>query len=73
MNYSDFDFSFTLKGRTFVLNSVDYDYQINCCGFVTSWEFYVTTTNGTLYAQVWRQVTGAWTLIGQNAFNIESI
>ena len=30
----------------------------------------MTTTNGTLYAQVWRQVSGAWTLIGQNTFNV---
>lgn len=63
--------TFTLAGRTFVLNSLDNDYKIDCCGFVSSWEFYVTTTNGTLYAQVWRQVSGAWTLIGQNSFDVE--
>eukprot|EP00105_Crassostrea_gigas_P021508 XP_011440666.1 PREDICTED: protocadherin Fat 4 [Crassostrea gigas] len=62
----------TASGRTFVLNSLDNDYQIYCCGFVSSWEFFVTTTNGTLYAQVWRQVSGAWTLIGQNSFDVET-
>lgn len=62
----------TGSGRTFVLNSVDYDYNFFCCGFVSGWDFYVTTTNGTLYAQVWRQVSGAWTLIGQNSFDVET-
>nr|XP_034302099.1 protocadherin-11 X-linked [Crassostrea gigas] len=66
------DSSDTGSGRTFILNSADNDYLINCCGFVTTWEFYVTTTNGTLYAQVWRQMSGAWTLIGQNSFDIET-
>ncbi|XP_061188658.1 protocadherin-11 X-linked-like [Saccostrea echinata] len=59
-------------GRTFILNSIDNDYQINCCGFVSGWEVYVLTTYGTLYAQVWRDVSGVWTLIGQNSFVINS-
>lgn len=64
---------FTRTGRTFVLNSDDNDYRFPCCGFVSGWEFYVTTTNGTLYAQVWRKVYGVWMLIGQNSFDVESI
>ncbi|XP_056013069.1 uncharacterized protein LOC130052368 [Ostrea edulis] len=62
----------TDSGRTIILNSADNDYQINCCGFVSSWEVYITTTDGTLYAQVWRLVNSNWTLIGQNTFEIDS-
>lgn len=53
------------------MNSADNDYQINCCGFVSAWEVYITTTDGTLYAQVWRLVNSNWTLIGQNTFEID--
>lgn len=56
--------------RTFIFNSNDNDYKINCCGFVSSWTFYVGTATGTLYAQVWRPSGADWQLVGQNAITV---
>lgn len=56
--------------RTFIFNSNDEDYKIKCCGFVASWEFYVGSATGTLYAQVWRPSGTDWELVGQNAITV---
>lgn len=56
--------------RTFIFNSPDNDYRIGCCGFVSSWEFYVGVATGTMYAQVWRLSGAAWQLVGQNAITV---
>ncbi|XP_062616102.1 cadherin EGF LAG seven-pass G-type receptor 2-like [Saccostrea cucullata] len=63
---------FVVYRRTFILNSLDNEYKIDCCGFVSEWEVYIGTTYGTLYTQVWRSVSNVWTLIGQNSFDINS-
>ncbi|XP_062571773.1 cadherin-related family member 2-like [Saccostrea cucullata] len=60
----------TGNARTFILNSLDNDYRIDCCGFLSSWTFYVGTTTGTLYAQVWRPEGTDWKLIGQNTITV---
>lgn len=54
-------------GRTFILSSSDNDYRINCCGYVSSWEFYVGDSTGTLFAQVWRPSGTDWQLVNQTA------
>ncbi|XP_062573085.1 cadherin EGF LAG seven-pass G-type receptor 2-like [Saccostrea cucullata] len=56
---------------TFLLQSNDNEYQITCCGFVTTWDIRIATT-GTLYAEVWRQISGTWTLMGVNTITVEA-
>ncbi|XP_048744688.2 cadherin-23-like isoform X2 [Ostrea edulis] len=58
-----------LTGTTFLLQTTDDDYKISCCGFVTQWDIDIATT-GTLYAEVWRNVSGTWTLVGVNAITV---
>ncbi|XP_062610406.1 delta and Notch-like epidermal growth factor-related receptor [Saccostrea cucullata] len=56
-------------GTTFLLNSKDNEYRMNCSGFLIEWDIRIAST-GVLYAEVWRQVTGIWTLIGVNKINV---
>ncbi|XP_055996535.1 cadherin-23-like isoform X2 [Ostrea edulis] len=58
-----------LTATTFLLQTTDNDYKISCCGFVTQWDIDIATT-GTLYAEVWRSVTGTWTLVGVNTITV---
>ncbi|XP_056008142.1 cadherin-23-like [Ostrea edulis] len=56
-------------GLGILLDATDNEYQINCCGVVNSWEFYVKTNTGTVQLQVWRPVTtGQYKLVGENSF-----
>lgn len=61
---------FYFLGRTFILSSSDNDYRINCCGYVSSWEFYVGDSTGTLFAQVWRPSGTDWQLVNQTAIKV---
>ncbi|XP_048727546.1 serine-rich adhesin for platelets-like [Ostrea edulis] len=61
----------TLTGATFLLQTTAEDYKISCCGVVTQWDIDIAT-NGTLYAEVWRNVSGNWTLVGVNTITIQA-
>ena len=63
----------TFLGATFLLNSLDDVYKIECCGFVTNWDIDIAAT-GTLYAEVWRPDAGGttWTLVGVNTITVNS-
>lgn len=63
---------FTATARTFIMSSSDDDYMIDCCGFVSAWDFHVAANTGTLYAQVWRRSGTDWQLVNQNAITLTS-
>nr|XP_022313980.1 protocadherin-like protein [Crassostrea virginica] len=63
----------TVTGATFLLNSRNDEYKIECCGFVTNWNIDIANT-GTLYAEVWRPDAGGttWTLVGVNTITVNT-
>lgn len=67
----DNDVGATETGATFLLKSNENTYRISCCGFVTQWAIDIGTS-GTLYAEVWRDVSGTWTLAGVNMITVDA-
>ncbi|KAJ8317679.1 hypothetical protein KUTeg_005583 [Tegillarca granosa] len=54
-------------GNTMLLEDNKDDYRFDCCGFVTTWEYYATTNTGDVYFQVWRDVASSpASLAGEN-------
>lgn len=67
-------YNIPFPGATFLLKSNDNTYRISCCGFVTQWDIDIgTARSGTLYAEVWRDVSGTWTLAGVNTILVDGL
>ncbi|XP_061179511.1 protocadherin-like wing polarity protein stan, partial [Saccostrea echinata] len=61
----------SISGLGILLDATDNEYMINCCGVVSSWEFYVKTNSGTVKLQIWRpEGGGQFKLVGENSYTV---